>query len=149
MLKPKTRSRGVAMVTVLLKNGNVFSGEVIPQGKTVLIKLDDTGEVTLSSRDVVTVSENVLGLYQFQVNKTTRWDAGEHFHLAKWCIRQGLIEQSKHHYTSLESWRATNLSFDKWTPNFGWHCCKTHRADRVECDGTSCSWGSATIARDE
>lgn len=96
---------------VLLKNGNVFQGNVIPQGKTILVKLDDTGEVTLSSQEVVTVAEDVKALYQYQIDRTRRWDSGEHFQIAKWCIRHGLIEQSKYHYGELRKQSGSHAKF--------------------------------------
>jgi len=97
---------------VLLKNGNVLSAtDIVPQGKLVAVRLDETGEARIPAKDIVTIGRDKLELYNYQVAKTTRWEAGEHWQLAKWCLRQGLVEQSHVHYEQLKKLSGTHAKF--------------------------------------
>ncbi len=97
---------------VLLKNGNVLSAsDIVPQGKQIAIRLDKTGDVRIPSKDVVAIGRDKLELYHHQVSKTTRWEAGEHWQLAKWCLRQGLVEQSHIHYDQLKKLSGNHEKF--------------------------------------
>lgn len=97
---------------VLLKNGNVLSAsDIIPQGKQIAVRLDETGDVRIPSKDVVTIGRNKLELYYYQASKTLRWEAGEHWQLAKWCLRQGLVEQSHIHYEELKRLSGNHAKF--------------------------------------
>ena len=97
---------------VLLKNGNVLSAsDIAPQGKVVSVRLDETGDVRIPIKDVVSIGRDKLELYYYQVSKTTRWEAGEHWQLAKWCLRQGLVEQSREHYEQLKKLSGDHAKF--------------------------------------
>lgn len=97
---------------VLLKNGNVLSAsDIVPQGKQIAVRLDKTGDVRIPTKDVVAVGRDKLELYHHQVSKTTRWEAGEHWQLAKWCLRQGLVEQSHIHYEQLKKLSGNHEKF--------------------------------------
>ncbi len=97
---------------VLLKNGNVLSAkDVAPQSSHIAVRLDQTGEVRIPKKDVVAIGRDRLELYYYQVSKTTRWGAGEHWQLAKWCLRQGLIEQSQGHYEQLKQLSGDHTKF--------------------------------------
>ncbi len=89
---------------VLLQNGNVLQGrEVRSQGRSVVIRLDQTGEVSVPATQIVTIGTDVRALYQHQWNAMRRWEPGDHFQLAKWCIRNGLIEEAYAHYLQLKA----------------------------------------------
>jgi len=98
---------------VLLKSGNVLHGDVITQGNGLLVRLDDTGEINLGSSNVVSVKESLLGLYEHQVSRTVRWEAGEHWNLAKWCLRNGLMDQAFYHYMELKAVAGRHPSFKR------------------------------------
>ena len=88
---------------VLLKNGNVLSASnITTQGQNIAVRLDQTGEVRIPNKDVAAIGRDKLELYNYQVSASKEWGAGEHWHLAKWCLRQGLVEQSKTHYDKLK-----------------------------------------------
>jgi hypothetical protein len=96
----------------LLKNGNVLSAiDIAPEGKLVSVRLDETGDVRIPTKDVVKIGRDKLELYYYQVSKTTRWEAGEHWQLAKWCLRQGLVEQSHLHYEQLKQLSGNHAKF--------------------------------------
>ena len=98
---------------VLLKSGNVLHGDVIAQGNGLLVRLDDTGEINLGSSNVVAVKESLFGLYEHQVSRTVRWEAGEHWNLAKWCLRNGLMDQAFYHYMQLKAVAGRHPSFKR------------------------------------
>jgi len=98
---------------VLLKNGNVLRGDVVTQGNGLVVKLDNTGEISIASSDVVAVKSTVLELYEHQVAKTVRWGDGEHWYLAKWCLRNELVDQARHHYVQLKSRAGNHPSFKR------------------------------------
>jgi hypothetical protein len=97
---------------VLLKNGNVLTAiDIVPQSKFVLVRLDETAELKVPTKDLVKIGRDKLELYHYQVSKTTRWEAGEHWQLAKWCLRQGLVEQSHSHYEELKKLSGNHAKF--------------------------------------
>ena len=97
---------------VLLKNGNVLqANSITTKGKQVAIRLDQTGEVNLSSKDIAAIGRDNLELYQHQVKVTTHWETGEHWNLAKWCLRHGLIKQSFFHYEKLKELSGDHSKF--------------------------------------
>jgi len=98
---------------VLLKNGNVLRGDVLTQGTGLLVKLDNTGEISIGSGDVVAVKSTLNELYEHQVSKTERWEAGEHWHLAKWCLRYELVDQAQYHYLQLKELAGNHASFKR------------------------------------
>ncbi|MDZ4850819.1 MAG: hypothetical protein SGI77_16145 [Pirellulaceae bacterium] len=97
---------------VLLKNGNVLSASRIEtQDKLVAVELDKTGQVRIPNKDIVVIGRNPLELYRYQVSKTAKWGAGEHWNLAKWCLRQGLFEQAHEHYEQLKKESGDHAKF--------------------------------------
>jgi len=100
---------------VLLQNGNVLQGsEVRSQGKSVVIRLDQTGEVSVPATQIVTIGTDVSALYQHQWNAMRRWEPGDHFQLAKWCIRNGLIEEAYAHYLQLKESSGAHSKFKQF-----------------------------------
>ncbi len=87
---------------VLLQHGNVLYGFVKPQADRLTIVLDKGNEVTVSNRQVLTVGKSKETLYAYQVRAIRRWGTGEHWHLAQWCIQNGLLDQAIEHYLELE-----------------------------------------------
>jgi hypothetical protein len=84
---------------LLLKNGNVVQAKHIsPRDKFVIVQLDDTAEVQIATDQVVHVAADVLSLYRLQTVNTSTWGVGEHFNVAKWCLRNGLIDEAYGHY---------------------------------------------------
>ncbi len=98
---------------VLLKSGNVLHGDVITQGNGLLVRLDDTGEINLGSSNIVAVKGSLIELYDYQVARIVRWESGDHWNLAKWCLRNGLMDQAYHHYLELKSAAGSHPSFKR------------------------------------
>jgi hypothetical protein len=87
---------------VLLQHGNVLRGFVKPQSDRITITLDKGSEVTIPNRQVLSIGKSMESLYAFQIKAIRKWGTGEHWHLAQWCIQNGLLDQAIEHYTELE-----------------------------------------------
>jgi hypothetical protein len=96
---------------VLLHHGNVIHGFVKPQADRITIALDKGNEVTVPNRQVLTIGKNLEALYKFQVRAIRKWGTGEHWHLAQWCIQNGLLDQAIEHYTELEKTASASPKF--------------------------------------
>jgi hypothetical protein len=96
---------------VLLHHGNVIHGFVKPQADRITISLDKGNEVTVPNRQVLTIGKNLEALYAFQVRAIRKWGSGEHWHLAQWCIQNGLLDQAIEHYTELEKTASASPKF--------------------------------------
>jgi hypothetical protein len=96
---------------VMLQHGNVIHGFVKPHADRITIALDKGNEVTVPNRQVLTVGKNLESLYNFQVRAIRKWGTGEHWHLAQWCIQNGLLDQAIEHYTELEKTASSSPKF--------------------------------------
>jgi hypothetical protein len=96
---------------VLLQHGNVLHGFVKPHADRVTITLDKGNEVTVPNRQVLTIGKSMESLYTFQVRAIRKWGTGEHWHLAHWCIQNGLLDQAIEHYIELEKSAADSAKF--------------------------------------
>jgi hypothetical protein len=96
---------------VLLQHGNVIHGFVKPHADRISIALDKGNEVTVPNRQVLTVGKSMESLYAFQVRAIRKWGTGEHWHLAQWCIQNGLLDQAIEHYTELEKTASGSSKF--------------------------------------
>jgi hypothetical protein len=96
---------------VLLQHGNVIHGFVKPHADRITIALDKGNEVTVPNRQILTVGKNLEALYTFQMRAIRKWGTGEHWHLAQWCIQNGLLDQAIEHYTELEKTASASPKF--------------------------------------
>lgn len=96
---------------VLLQHGSVLHGFVKPQADRLTIVLDKGNEVTLPNRQVLSVGKTIESLYNYQVKAIRAWGTGEHWHLAQWCLQNGLLDQAIEHYLALENVAADNPKF--------------------------------------
>jgi len=96
---------------VLLQHGSVLHGFVKPQADRLTVVLDKGNEVTLPNRQVLSVGKTIESLYNYQVKAIRAWGTGEHWHLAQWCLQNGLLDQAIEHYLALENVAADNPKF--------------------------------------
>lgn len=78
---------------VLLRNGEVFQGQIQTNGAEVRILLSH-GEVRFRASDVEYTAATVRELYLRRQTTLLPGDARERLRLAQWCIRQGLFEDA-------------------------------------------------------
>ncbi len=88
---------------VLLKNGEVINGDVRSFDNTLQILLDDTGSVSLPSAQVAYVGVNLNDVYNHQFRSVKRWTVGDHFQLARWCLKNKLFDAAMSHYQYLQT----------------------------------------------
>jgi|694.fasta_scaffold127655_2 hypothetical protein len=96
---------------VLLQHGSVMHGFIKPQADCVTIVMDKGNEVTVSKRQILTIGASKEALYKYQTKAIRKWGTGEHWHLAQWCIQNGLLDQAIEHYLELEKQAADNPRF--------------------------------------
>ena len=87
---------------VLLQNGNVIAGKIATNAERVIIKVDGNSKLNLEHKNVDYIGASLESLYQHQKSGIRSWGTGEHWHLAHWCIKQGLLEQAIEHYRAIE-----------------------------------------------
>jgi hypothetical protein len=96
---------------VLLQHGSVLHGFVKPQADKITIVLEKGKEVTLANKQVLTIGKTMESLYEYQIRGIRKWGTGEHWHLAQWCIQNGLMDQAIEHYSELEKVASDNPRF--------------------------------------
>ncbi len=88
-----TVSLGAEPGAVLLRNGEVFQGQIETLQGEVRVLLPN-GEVRFHTADVADVAATVGELYQRKRAAVLPDDGQEHLRLAQWCIRQGLFVEA-------------------------------------------------------
>jgi hypothetical protein len=97
---------------VLLENGNVVEAVAIESQKdSIRVQLDKTGEIKLPNQRVITIGKDIRSLYDFQIATTPRWQSGEHLQMAKWCLRNGLVDEAFQHYLQLKELTGQHAKF--------------------------------------
>ncbi len=100
---------------LLVKNGNVIHGENIStRNRSVIVRLDATAEIQFPFSQVVHIGKDPKSLYQFQVANTLKWEVGEHFLLAKWCLKNGLVEEAYEHYVQVKALSGSHSKFKQF-----------------------------------
>jgi hypothetical protein len=97
--------------SILLQNGNVLTGQIRCQGSRVVIGMDRNSSLTLDDKQIDAIGPDVLSLYEHQRKGVRVWGTGEHWHLAHWCIKQGLLEKAIVHYEAIEAQGASTPQF--------------------------------------
>jgi len=95
----------------LLQNGNVLKGVVSKEKDRICIQVDGNSKLFVDAKQLAFVGPTLESLYQHQVSGVRQWGTGEHWHLAHWCIQQGLLEQAISHYQVLEKTASSSPRF--------------------------------------
>jgi len=96
---------------VLLQHGSVLKGFVKPQADSVTVVMDKGKQVTLAKKQILVIGPTMESLYKYQTRAIRKWGTGEHWHLAQWCIQNGMIDQAIEHYLELEKQAGDNPKF--------------------------------------
>ena len=96
---------------VLLQHGAVLQGFVKPQADSVTVVMDKGKQVTLAKKQILVIGPSMDSLYKYQTRAIRKWGTGEHWHLAQWCIQNGMLDQAIEHYLELEKQAADNPKF--------------------------------------
>ena len=88
---------------VQLKNGNVLKGIVRSEKDRVSVAVDGNSNLLIERKQIAFIGPTLESLYQYQRASIRQWGTGEHWHLAHWCIQQGLLEHAIEHYKILET----------------------------------------------
>ena len=96
---------------VLLQHGAVLQGFVKPQADSVTVVMDKGKQVTLAKTQILVIGPSMDSLYKYQTRAIRKWGTGEHWHLAQWCIQNGMLDQAIEHYLELEKQAADHPKF--------------------------------------
>lgn len=96
---------------VLLQHGAVIHGFIKPQADSVTVVMDKGKQVTLVKKQILFIGPTMESLYKYQTRAIRKWGTGEHWHLAQWCIQNGMLDQAIEHYLELEKQAADNPKF--------------------------------------
>lgn len=96
---------------VLLQHGAVIQGFVKPQAESITVIMDKGKQVSLAKKQILFVGPSIDSLYKYQTRAIRKWGTGEHWHLAQWCIQNGMLDQAIEHYLELEKQAADNPKF--------------------------------------
>lgn len=96
---------------ILLQHGAVIQGFVKPQADSVTVVMDKGKQVSLAKKQILFIGPSVESLYKYQTRAIRKWGTGEHWHLAQWCIQNGMLDQAIEHYLELEKQAADNPKF--------------------------------------
>jgi hypothetical protein len=73
--------------------------------------MDKGKQVTLAKKQILVIGPSMDSLYKYQTRAIRKWGTGEHWHLAQWCIQNGMLDQAIEHYLELEKQAADNPKF--------------------------------------
>jgi len=80
---------------ILLRNGRVLRGHPMYVADQCILELPSGGTVRLAMRDVVADCPSLLDAYQqLRLSLNQRSSPESHLELARWCLREGLLEQA-------------------------------------------------------
>lgn len=86
---------------VMLKNGNVISGDFQPQGDRLMVRLAGYSRITIKPQDVLLYGESVRSIYEQQFERVGKWTLGNHWQMAEWCLTAGLLDEAGEHFQHL------------------------------------------------
>ncbi len=83
---------------VLLKNDRVLQGDVERRGDFYHVEIANQSAVTLPIAQVESVGQSIKDIYIYKLRSVSRWSAGDHFKLTRWCIVNNLLDEAALHY---------------------------------------------------
>ncbi|MBL8872554.1 MAG: helix-loop-helix domain-containing protein [Planctomycetaceae bacterium] len=87
---------------LLMKHGDVISGELAPMGDQISVRIDENNSVFIPVRQIEYSAGSVLEIYQYKMKKYGRIGTGEHYQMALWCLKNKLNDQAILHYEELK-----------------------------------------------
>jgi hypothetical protein len=93
---------------LVLKNGQVLEGSITRAGDYYVVSQGEGSELKLNVNDVELCCASLLEAYEFKASHVSSFSPKSHLDLAKWCLRQGLIEQCTEQLTAAQKIDPTN-----------------------------------------
>ena len=91
-----------------LKNGQVLEGAITRAGDYYVVSQGEGSELKLNANEVELCCASLLEAYEFKASRVTSFSAKSRLDLAKWCLRQGLIDQCGEQLAAAEHMEPTN-----------------------------------------
>lgn len=87
---------------ILLKHGDVISGELSPMGDQIAVRIDENNSVFIPVRQIEHSARSMEEIYQYKLKKYGRIGTGEHYQMALWCLKNKMNDQAIFHYEELK-----------------------------------------------
>ena len=55
------------------------------------------------AKEIRCIAPTLRGLYEYQASKTINWGTGEHFHMARWCLENEMLDEAGIHFQWLKA----------------------------------------------
>jgi hypothetical protein len=78
---------------LVLKNGQVLAGAITRAGDYYVVSQAEGSELKLSASDVELCCASLMEAYEFKASRLSSFSAKSRLDLARWCLRQGLVQQ--------------------------------------------------------
>jgi hypothetical protein len=85
---------------LVLKNGRVLEGAITRAGDYYFVSQGEGSEIKLNANEVELCCASLLEAYEFKTNHLSTFSSKSRLDLARWCLRQGLIEQCTEQLTA-------------------------------------------------
>lgn len=83
---------------VLLTNDRTIEGTVEELAGFYRITVGTNSTVSIPREQVRYVARDIGGLYRLKSDAIPRWEIGDHFQMARWCMLNGLLPEAVKHY---------------------------------------------------
>lgn len=87
---------------LLMKHGDVISGELAPMGDQISVRIDENNSVFIPVRQIEHSARSIEEIYHYKLKKYGRIGTGEHYQMALWCLKNKLNDQAIAHYEELK-----------------------------------------------
>ncbi len=84
--------------TILLTNQRVLHGNVSHNGDLITIDLAEGGRISVPKNQVAFIGGSLREIYLHKLGTIRDTQPGDHYQLARWCLVEGLLEESILHY---------------------------------------------------
>ncbi len=96
---------------VLLRNGNMIAGSIVPSGMHLKVRQSNGSEIILPKSDVDATFQTADGVYHYLASRLKEDDLQSHQKLFHWCMRYRLWQQAEQTLVRLQS---TRISATQW-----------------------------------
>ena len=99
--RPSTAVPAKQKGIVLLRNGQIISGEYSETGSSYIITLSTGGVIRLQKDQIEFVSDSIDEIYSYRRASTVNNSADAHLAMANWCLTNRLYDYAQFHLENI------------------------------------------------
>ena len=107
--RPSTAVPAKQKGIVLLRNGQIISGEYSETGSSYIITLSTGGVIRLQKEQIEFVSDSIDEIYSYRRASTVNNSADAHLAMANWCFSNCYSQRAAGHVNYRFVWRRERL----------------------------------------